>query len=76
MIQAYQLFARDAYAPSEKKILKAANKTARDMFRKRYSPELRDHWDLPVDEVTLDLVEKGVIESILQKYHLGAHSKN
>lgn len=76
MIHAYQLFARDAYAPSEKKILKAANKTARDMWRRRYSEQFKDHWDMPVEQVTLEVVERGVIESILSKYQLGAHAKN
>ena len=71
MIHAYQLFGRDAYSPSEKRILRAAQKTARDMWRKRYSADYRDQWDVPIDKVTLEVIEKAVIESILKKYEIG-----
>ena len=64
MITGQHLFGRDAISPNEKKIVKAANKTASDMFKKRFSPALRDNWDVDVKNLTLEVVEMNVIEAI------------
>jgi uncharacterized protein YeaO (DUF488 family) len=64
MIRGVDLFGREAISPNEKQILKAANKTASDMFKRRYSPDLRDNWDVDVKDLTLEIVEHDVIEAI------------
>lgn len=55
------LFGRDALSPNEKMIIKMANKTAIDLFKKRFSPYLRDNWDVNVKDVTIEEVEKSVV---------------
>lgn len=64
MIRGTDLFGRDAISPNEKHIVKAANKTASDMFKKRFSPGLKDNWDVDVRDLTLEYVERDVIEAI------------
>jgi hypothetical protein len=66
MIRGIDLFGRDAISPKEKKIVKAANKTASDMFTRRYSPALKENWDIDVKDLTLEYVEQNVIEAILK----------
>lgn len=73
MIHAYQLFGRDAYSPSEKKILRAAQKTARDMWRNRHDAEYKNKWDVSIDKLTVIMVEKAVVEGILKQYDMGGH---
>lgn len=68
MIRDIDLFGREAISPNEKLVVKTANKTARDMFEKRYSPGLRDNWDIDVKELTLNHVERDVLKAILSKY--------
>lgn len=65
MIRGNDLFGREAISPKEKKILKAANKAAGDLFKRRFSPALRENWDIKVEELTLYDVEQNVIEAIL-----------
>ncbi len=79
MIRGRHLFGRDAITRNEKRILKAANKTAADMFSRRYSPELRDNWDIDVKELTLEDVENDVITAIKKGFPAGVNkngSKN
>lgn len=64
MIRGIDLFERNEISPNEKHILKAANKTASDLFKKRFSPVLKDNWDIDVRELTLADVERDVIEAI------------
>jgi hypothetical protein len=64
MIRGIDLFGRSEISPNEKNILKAANKTATDLFKKRFSPGLKDNWDIDVRELTLSYVERDVIEAI------------
>jgi len=66
MIRGYDLFGREAISPNEKKIVKAANKTAVNLFKRRYSPDLRENWDIDVKELTLHDVERDVVEAILK----------
>jgi len=66
MIKGSDLFDRDAISPHEKLIVKTANKTASDLFKKRYSPHLRDHWCVDVKDLTLEQVEYEVIQGILK----------
>jgi len=66
MIRGNDLFGRDAISPNEKQIVKAANKTAADLFKRRYSPGLQENWDVDVKHLTLEYVERDVIEAILQ----------
>lgn len=73
MIRGIDLFGRDAVSPNEKHILKSANKTARDMFSRRFSPELRNNWDIDVKSLTLEDVEKDVIEAIKKLKDEGRH---
>lgn len=73
MIRGIDLFGRDAISPNEKQILKSANKTAGDLFSRRYSPELRDNWDIDVRELTLNDVERDVIEAIKKLKDEGRH---
>lgn len=65
MIRGFDLFGREAISPNERSILKAANKTALNLYKKRFSPHLRDNWDIPVNDLTLEDVENDVIASIL-----------
>lgn len=79
MIRGRDLFDRDALSPNERHILKAANKTASDMFKRRYSPELRNNWDIDVKELTLDDVERDVVIAIKKGFPEGVNkngSKN
>ncbi len=64
MIRGADLFGREEISPNEKLIVKTANKTANDLFKKRFSPDLRDNWDINVKDLTLDDVERDVIEAI------------
>lgn len=64
MIRGIDLFGREAISPDEKLIVKTANKTAQDMFERRYSPGLRENWDIEVDLLTLENVESDVVEAI------------
>lgn len=64
MIRGVDLFGREAISPNEKQIVKVANKTASDLFKRRFSPDLRDNWDVDVKELTLEIVEHDVIEAI------------
>ena len=64
MIRGTDLFGREAISPDEKLIVKTANKTASDLFRKRFSPDLRDNWDINVKDLTLENVESEVIQGI------------
>ena len=71
MIRPQQLFNRDAISPNEKLIVKTANKTAQDLFKRRFSPGLCENWDKNVKELTLEDVELDVIQAILNKYPKG-----
>lgn len=71
MIRGNDLFGREAISPNEKKMVKAANKTAVNLFKNRFSPTLRDNWDIAVTDLTLEDVEKDVIESILKGFMKG-----
>ena|SRR3990167_4539755 len=73
MIRGYDLFERDAISPNEKLIVKMANKTAGDMFKRRFSPDLRDNWDINVKELTLEDVERDVIEAITKGFPEGVN---
>ncbi len=73
MIRGNDLFGRAEISPNEKKILKAANKTASDMFKRRYSPELRDNWDINVKDLTLEDVERDVVEAITKGFPEGVN---
>ena len=73
MIRGIDLFGREAVSPNEKQILKAANKTASDLFKRRYSPELRQNWDIDVKVLTLDDVERDVVEAIKKLKDEGRH---
>jgi ribosomal protein S2 len=64
MIRGLDLFGREAVSPNEKLIIKSANKTASDMFKRRFSPGLRENWDKDVKDLTLEDVERDVIEAI------------
>lgn len=64
MIRGIDLFGREEISPNEKHVIKSANKTALDLFRKRFSPGLRDNWDIDVKQLTLQDVERDVIEAI------------
>lgn len=71
MIRGIDLFGREAISPSEKKIVKIANKTARDLFARRFSPDLKDNWDVDVRELTIEHVELDVTNSILSTDETG-----
>ena len=71
MIRGSDLFGREAISPNEKLIVKTANKTANDLFKRRYSPDLRDNWDVDVKELTLEIVEQDVVNAILEKFKDG-----
>lgn len=71
MIRGMDLFGREAISPYEKNALKAANSTAKTLFRDRFSPKLVNEWDKPVQELTLEDVEKDVLKAILEKYPKG-----
>lgn len=64
MIRGIDLFGRAEISPNEKLIVQTANKTASDMFNRRFSPDLRDNWDINVEHLTLEDVERDVIEAI------------
>lgn len=64
MIRGIDLFGRDAISPNEKLILKTANKTASDLFKRRFSPGLKENWDIDVRDLTLEDVERDVIEAV------------
>lgn len=68
MIFGRLLFDRDAISKDEHNIVRAANKTALNMYRNRYDEKLRYDWDVPVDDVTLKFVEDAVIESIKNSF--------
>lgn len=71
MIRGNDLFGREAISPNEKQIVKAANKTAADLFRRRYSPGLQENWDVDVKDLTLEYVERDVVEAILKADETG-----
>jgi hypothetical protein len=73
MITGVDLFGREAISPNEKLIVKTANKTASDMFKRRYSPDLRENWDVDVKVLTLEDVERDVIEAITKMKDSGRH---
>lgn len=73
MIRGNDLFGREAMSPNEKLIIKTANKTANDLFKRRYSPDLKDNWDIDVRELTLEHVERDVVEAITKGYPEGVH---
>jgi hypothetical protein len=64
MIRGIDLFGREAISPNEKKMLKSANKTAENLYSKRFSPDLKDNWGKDVRDLTIDDVEFHIIESI------------
>ena len=71
MITALNLFGRPAETANERKALRCANKAAKTLYKKRFSPGLAKNWDKPVNEVALEDVEKDVIQAILSKYDYG-----
>lgn len=64
MITGVDLFGRESMSPNERLIVKTANKTALDMFTRRFSPDLKDNWDIDVRDLTIEDVERDVIEAI------------
>lgn len=68
MIFGRLLFDRDAISREEHSMVRAANKTALNMYKHRYDKDLRYEWDIPVDDVTLKFVEDAVIESIKNSF--------
>lgn len=68
MIRGYDLYARDAISPREKKELAAANKAASKLFNIRAEPSFAERWGKPVNEITRRDVELVVIEAYHKKY--------
>lgn len=68
MIKPHDLFGRDAISPKEKLIVEAAKLTATELYNARFDKTLKDNWDIDVNKLTLEDVERDVIKSILQKY--------
>ncbi|MHB1222414.1 MAG: hypothetical protein ACYC0J_10500, partial [Gammaproteobacteria bacterium] len=68
MIRGRHLFGRDAISPREKEIVRCANVTAEKMFSKRFEEPLKDNWDIPVEQITRELVEADVVKAVKQKY--------
>lgn len=68
MIRGIDLFGREAVSPNERLIVKTANKTASDLFKRRFSPDLRDNWDIDVKDLTLEDVERDVVEAITKGF--------
>lgn len=73
MIRGIDLFGREEVSPNERQIVKAANKTATDLFRKRFSPKLRDNWDIDIKDLTLEDVEREVILAVKKLKDNGRH---
>lgn len=73
MIRDVDLFGREAVSPNERQIIKSANKTAQSMYSRRFSPELRDNWDINVRDLTIEDVERDVIEAIKKLKNEGRH---
>lgn len=73
MIKDVDLFGREAISTNEKLIVKTANKTALSLFRRRFSPELKSNWDIDVRSLTLENVERDVIEAITKLKNSGRH---
>lgn len=70
MITAFNLFNRKQITDRERRMLVSANKAAKSMFDNRFTIDLKDHWDKEVHLLTLEDVEKNVIEAIHTKYDL------
>lgn len=73
MIRGVDLFGRNEISPNERLIVKTANKTASDLYKKRFSPGLRENWDKDVRHLTLEDVERDVIEAIKKLKDEGRH---
>lgn len=67
MIRGRDVFGRDAISPHEKKTLKAANRAARNLFKIKNTPALRESWGVRTEDVTLELAEAVVVEAV-KKY--------
>lgn len=68
MIRGYHLFGRNACSPREKKMVQVANETALRLFKRRNDENIKDRWDVPVNDLTMQDVEDAVVEAILTKY--------
>lgn len=71
MIRGRHIFGRDAISPHEKEMVRCANQTAANMFKKRYESPLKENWDIPVDQLTRAHVEADVVQAVKQKYRKG-----
>lgn len=67
-ITSFNLFGRQDITDRERRILHCANEAAKTLFQDRYKPDLKDNWDINVDNLKLEDVERDVIKAMLSKY--------